>query len=312
VFHVPTQRCLPNLVDATWLSVGCMAVPNPHATCCLLCTTAFQQFCLRLGARALAKKGVAISGVDASAFARRELTILSMISQYATRPDLGIPDVGLISQQLVSLLHPYLRPNRRNRLRDPSRDDPKVRVLRIVADLILQVPEPTQFLDYYCSLACPGPHALEGPAREGLVSLFLALGKHPRLAGSRVVKCAALFAEMNAVDRTRIGAGPDFDRCVYLLWVTILCVRLFSHPVVMLLLPLVSRPSPVVLAVVVVACDCPASLARMRSSATVPAWTSCYSSQPQVSSSSFTKSCTTYTAQSSVCEPAPATQLVPW
>ena len=162
----------------------------------------------------MAKKGVSISGVDAAAFARRELTILAMVSQYATRPELALPNVATISQQLVTLLHPYLRPNRRNRLRDPTRDDPKVRVLRVVSDLILQVADPSAFVEYYCSLACPGPHALEGAAREGLVALFQALARHPRLSESRIVKCAALFAEMNAVDRTRIGAGPDFDRCV--------------------------------------------------------------------------------------------------
>jgi hypothetical protein len=173
-----------------------------------------QQFCLRLSARAQTRRGVVILGVDALSFARRELTMLSMISQYVTRGDCVVADVSAISVQLVTLLHPYLRPNRKNRLKDPSRDDPKIRVLRIVSDLIERVEDPTRFVPFYCSLASPGPHALETGARRGLVALLAALAKHPKLKATRLSVVAGLFGEMNAVDETRIGSGPDFDRWV--------------------------------------------------------------------------------------------------
>jgi hypothetical protein len=177
-----------------------------------------QQFCLRLAARSHVQRGEAILGLEASAFARRELSILSRVSQYATRPAVDAADGAKarkekrdIAEKLVLLLHPYLRPNRKNRLKDPSRDDPKIRVLAIVTDLVALVGDACEHVPFYCSLAAPGPYALTGAARHALMTLLQAAAAR---AGGRggIAEPVRLFVEMNAQDGRRVGDVPDFDR----------------------------------------------------------------------------------------------------
>ena len=145
---------------------------------------------------------------------RRELVILSKVSNFMILQQKTVSMTKEEAKQqqelclkLVGLLVPFLKPAHR------LRNDVKTDIIVTVQALSEIVEDMSSYIPLLSRLFAPGNGALEGSAREALVSLYVNLSKLPHTEW--LEPAANMLVDLNAFDKTVLskeGFAYDFDR----------------------------------------------------------------------------------------------------